>query len=240
MSEPLSPASLAALIDHTLLKAEAGVEEVDQLCDEAAGHGFASVCVNGTFVKHAAERLAGSGVKVCSVAGFPLGAMRATVKAIEATAACKDGAEEVDFVAHLPHLIRGDAEAARGEFYEVVSAARAVRGKVVVKVILETAAVMAGVDATEAERRIAAACEAARTSGCDFVKTSTGFHPAGGATVEAVRLMKRHGEGLRVKASGGIRTRDDALRMIDAGADRLGCSAGVSIIGGGGGSGGTY
>ena len=231
---------IAPRIDHTILKPEATLEDIRRLCGEAREHGFASVCVNGCFVEQAAAELEGSPVKVCSVVGFPLGAMTPTMKAIEATTACKSGAEEVDFVAHLPHLLRADADAARDEFYEIVQAARAVRGRVVVKVILETAALgvgVVGVDGDEAERRIAAACKAARDSGCDFVKTSTGFHAAGGATVEAVRLMKRHAEGLKVKASGGIRTHQDALTMIDAGADRLGCSAGVAIVTGGAGAG---
>ncbi len=188
------------------------------------------MCVNGWYTKRVAAGLKGSRVRTCAVAGFPLGAMKATVKAIEATSLVKDGADEVDFVAHLPTLIACDTGAATAEFLELVQGVRAANPKVVVKVIIESAALMAGVDAAEGERRIAAACEAARRSGCDFVKTSTGFHPAGGATVEAVELMKKHAGPLRVKASGGIRSFDDARRMIDAGADRLGCSAGVQIV----------
>ena len=120
----------------------------------------------------------------------------------------------------------------------MVKNVRGVRGDVVVKVIIESALLLAGVDDATAEQRIETACVAARESGCDFVKTSTGFHPAGGASVEAVKLMKKHAApgGLKVKASGGIRNRDDALRMIDAGADRLGCSAGVAIVQGGAGA----
>jgi len=224
--------SPAGIIDHTILKADATRDDVLRLCDEALAHGFASVCVNGIFVKDVRAKLVGSPVKTCAVAGFPLGAMKPMIKAIEATSLVKDGADEVDFVAHLPTLLACDAEGARVEFAEVVKAARAVMPGVVVKVIIESAALMLGADEALAEKRIAAACEAARASGCDFVKTSTGFHPAGGASELAVRLMKKHCGPLKVKASGGIRTYDDAKKMIDAGADRLGCSAGVQIVSG--------
>lgn len=226
----MDPQTLASRIDHTQLKAEATPADIDQLIAEAREHRFASVCVNGNYVKRVAQGLHGSGVKTCAVAGFPLGAMKATVKAIEAVAAVKDGAEEIDFVAHLPTLIAKDVAGATAEFIEIVQGVRAANRAAVVKVIIESAALMAGVDAAEAQARVAAACEAARKSGCDFVKTSTGFHPAGGATVEAVKLMRKHAGPLKVKASGGIRSRDDAEKMIAAGADRLGCSAGVQIV----------
>ena len=222
---------LASTIDHTLLKPEASEAEVRRIVEEAIEHGFASVCVNGCFTKFVAEMLRETrDVKTCSVVGFPLGAMKPRVKGMEAIAAAKDGADEIDFVAHLPHILAKDADAAEAEFVEVVKNARAVNAGIVVKVIIESAALMAGVDASEGEARIAAACEAATRAGCDFVKTSTGFHPAGGASVEAVKLMRKHAPNLKVKASGGIRTRDDALQMLDAGADRLGCSAGVAIV----------
>lgn len=222
--------NLAKRIDHTQLKAEATAADIDALTAEAREYGFASVCVNGAYVARVAEAMAGTDVKACGVVGFPLGAMKASIKAIEATAACKDGAAEIDFVAHLPLLLAKDEPAATDAFMQITTAARSVRPNVVVKVIIESAALMQGVDAAEAEARIAAACGAARSSGCDFVKTSTGFHPAGGATVEAVRLMNKHAGPMKVKASGGIRSYEDAVRMIDAGADRLGCSAGVAIV----------
>lgn len=222
--------NIAPLIDHTILKAEATQDDVVRLCGEALEHGFASVCVNGCFVKAVREKLAGSQVKTCAVAGFPLGAMKPMVKAIEATSLVKDGADEVDFVAHLPTLLACDAEGAREEFAELSKAARSVLPGVVIKVIIESAALMKDADAALCEKRIAAACEAARAAGIDFVKTSTGFHGAGGASVQAVTLMKKHAGPMKVKASGGIRTLDDAKRMIDAGADRLGCSAGVQIV----------
>ncbi|MEM9883303.1 MAG: deoxyribose-phosphate aldolase [Planctomycetota bacterium] len=226
---------IAGTIDHTLLKAEALPGDVDRLVDEAVAHGFASVCVNGVYLGRVVERLraadaGASGVKACAVAGFPLGAMKEAVKSIEATALAKDDAAEIDFVAHLPHLLAKDRHAARTDFLSVTTNVRSVRSSVVVKVIIESAALLAGVDEAEGEARIAVACEAAAEAGCDFVKTSTGFHPAGGASVAAVQLMRKHAPNLKVKASGGIRNREDALRMLDAGADRLGCSAGVAIV----------
>ena len=222
--------NIAKRIDHTNLKPEAAPADIDKVVAEAREYGFASVCVNGVFVPYVAKHLADSEVKTCGVAGFPLGAMKPIVKAIEATSLAKDGAQEIDFVAHLPHLINQDLAAAKAEFLEVVKGIRAVSPSIVVKVILETACLVHDVDAALGEARIAVGCQAARESGCDFVKTSTGFHPCGGATIETVKLLKKHSGGLYVKAAGGVRNYDDAQRMIDAGADRLGCSAGVAIV----------
>ncbi|MGF1634062.1 MAG: deoxyribose-phosphate aldolase [Phycisphaerae bacterium] len=224
----MNAADLAAVIDHTILKPEADLPAVEQVCDEAVAYKFASVCLQPRFVKAAAGRLAGRGV-VCTVVGFPHGANKPTLKAIEATAAVKDGATEIDVVAHLPYLIAGDVDAAKLELMEVVRGARAVRSDVVIKVIVESAALVQ-LSQLGQERVIEAACRAVRESGCDFIKTSTGFHPAGGATVEAVRLMKEHAGGLRVKASGGIRDLATAEQMLAAGADRLGMSAGVAVM----------
>lgn len=224
---------LAGRIDHTVLAAEAGRVEVHRAVCEATEHGFASVCVHGVYVADVAKALGGTGVKTCAVVGFPMGACKSSVKAIEAVAAVKDGAQEIDFVAYLPNLLNGDWAGAKAEFLEVVKAARAVDRGVVVKVIIESAVLLRG-SAEEGERRIEAACRAGRESGCDFIKTSTGFHAAGGATVEAVRLIRKHSGGLNVKASGGIRTRGEAMRMIEAGADRLGCSRSVGVVTGGG------
>ncbi|QQE10662.1 deoxyribose-phosphate aldolase [Planctomycetota bacterium] len=223
---------IARMIDHTLLKAEAHRTEVRKIVDEAMIHGFASVCVNGSFVKSVSKtlRARSSSVKTCSVVGFPLGAMSENVKKMEATVAAKDGSDEIDFVGNLPALVEGDVEVLREQFATIVKEARAVNPEIVVKVIIESAYLMKDVDDAEAERRIAAACQAAIEGGVDFVKTSTGFHGAGGATVEAVALMRKHAGPIKVKASGGIRNLDDAKRMIDAGADRLGCSAGVQIV----------
>jgi len=225
----MTPQQAAAIIDHTLLKAEASPANIDHVCDEAIEHGFASVCVNGVYTKQVAAKLHGAAAKTCVVAGFPLGASKPMITAIEATSACKDGADEIDFVAHAPDLVAGDVDAAEAGFREVVSAARTVNPNVVIKVILETAYLMQDVDSVTAEKRIETGCLAARRAGCDFVKTSTGFHPAGGATPEAVALLKKYAGPLKVKAAGGVRCLADAIKMVDAGADRLGCSAGVAI-----------
>ncbi len=213
------------------MEAAADQAEIDRICDEAISHGFASVCVNGRFVARVAAQLAGGPVKTCAVVGFPLGANSTAIKCAEAVRACTDGADEIDFVAALPTLASRRVEDAIQEWTPIVESARNANELIVVKVIIESAALISGVEDVEAEARISAACEAARFSGCDFVKTSTGFHPAGGASICAVRWMCFHGAGMRVKASGGIRTVQDAANMIEAGADRIGCSASVSIMG---------
>jgi deoxyribose-phosphate aldolase len=221
--------TLASSIDHTILKPEATADDVRQVVDQAIQFGFKSVCVQPIWVSAVARQLSGRGVLTCSVAGFPHGANKPTLKAIEASAAVKDGAQEIDVVAHLPHLARHDFEAAKAELTEVVRGCRAVRRDVVVKVIVESAYLLSlGPEA--GERAIEIACRAVRESGADFIKTSTGFHPAGGASIEAVRLMKKHAAGIAVKASGGIRDLPGALAMLEAGADRLGLSASVAIV----------
>ena len=225
----MTPAQLAAVIDHTILKPEADASAVDIIADEGARFGFASVCVQPAWVKRCVDRVGGQ-VRICSVVGFPHGANRPTVKAIEATAAVKDGAGEVDMVAFLPHLLARDVASAKAEIAEVVRGARAVRADVVVKVIVESAALVAGRSDDEAEAIIADACRAVREGGADFIKTSTGFHPAGGADVKVVRWMTRHAAGLQVKASGGIRTLTDVRSMLEAGATRLGMSAGIAVL----------
>lgn len=221
---------LAPLLDHTLLKAGVTAAEIGDLCDEARDHGFASVCVNPVWVPLAAERLAGSSTRVCTVVGFPLGATSLAAKAFEAAQALREGAEEVDMVL--------DLGAARGGDWDRVAAdLRAVRDAVphpaVLKVILETCLLD-----DDQKRR---ACELAATVGLDFVKTSTGFS-TGGATEADVALMRRAvGPAVGVKASGGIRTRDQALAMVRAGASRLGVSASLAIVGAAPGhSGGNY
>jgi deoxyribose-phosphate aldolase len=220
---------LARRVDHTILKPEALAPEVHKVVSEAMQYHFASVCIAPAWVAKVSEMLKGSGVKCCTVIGFPHGTSKSTVKAIEAVAAIKDGAQEVDVVAFLPFLMNHDVDAAKVELIEVVRAARAVRADVVIKVIVESAALLK-LGGEKGERAIETACRAVRESGCDFIKTSTGFHPAGGASLEAVRLMKKYGEGLLVKASGGIRDAATALAMIEAGADRLGLSASVGIV----------
>lgn len=221
--------SLASKIDHTILKPEATADDVRRITAEAIQYRFASVCVSPCYVSQVAAQLRGTGVLTCTVAAFPAGTSRPTVKAIEATVAVKDGAQEVDVVAHLPYLARHDFDAAKAELVEVVRACRAVRPDVVVKVIVESAYLMTLGDDL-GEKAIAVACRAVRESGADFIKTSTGFHPAGGASVRAVELMRKYANGIRVKASGGIRDLSSARAMLAAGADRLGLSASVAIV----------
>jgi len=225
----MTPTELARRIDHTILKPEASAPEVHKVVTEAIQNQFASVCIAPAWVAKVAVMLKGSGVPCCTVIGFPHGTSKPTVKAIEATTTVKDGAEEIDVVAFLPFLLNLDVDAAKGELMEVVRAARAVRAQTVVKVIVESAVLMKS-GPEKGERAIEVACRAVRESGCDFIKTSTGFHPAGGASVEAVRLMKKYGEGIKVKASGGIRDLATARAMLEAGADRVGLSASVSIL----------
>jgi len=225
----MTPADLARRIDHTILKPEALAPEVHKVVTEALQYQFASVCVAPVWIAKVSAMLKGSFVACCTVVGFPHGTSKPTVKAIEATAAVKDGATEVDVVAFLPFLLNHDLDAAKSELMEIVRAARAVQPDIIIKVIVESAALLkAGGD--RGERSIAVACQAVRESGCDFIKTSTGFHPAGGASVQAVQWMKKYAGGLQVKASGGIRDLATAKAMLDAGADRLGLSASVTII----------
>ena len=220
---------LAGRIDHTLLKPEATPADVRQVSAEAVEYRFAAVCVSPCFVSQVAADLRGTGVRTCTVASFPAGTSKSTVKAIESTVAVKDGADEVDVVAHLPYLAEGNFDAAKAELLEVVRACRAVRRDVVVKVIVESAYLLS-LGEGAGERAIGVACRAVRESGADFIKTSTGFHPAGGASLHAVELMRKYGDGIRIKASGGIRDLATAQAMLAAGADRLGLSASVAIV----------
>lgn len=226
----MTSADLASKIDHSILMPEASSPEVHRVATEAMQQRFASVCVAPAWVGRVAMMLKGSGTPVCTVTSFPHGTSKPTLKAIEATSSIKDGADEVDVVAHLPLLLAADVDAARAELIEVVRAARATRREVVIKVIVESALLLKDVSADQGEARMAAACRAVRESGCDFIKTSTGFHPAGGATVEAVRLMAQHAQGLMIKAAGGIRDLAGAMAMLEAGAHRLGMSASIEVM----------
>jgi deoxyribose-phosphate aldolase len=229
MIAAMTAAELASKIDHTNLKPDALPADIHRLIAEAIEHRFATVCVAPAFVAKAAIELRGSGIALCTVVSFPHGTSKPTIKAIEATSAVKDGADEIDVVAHLPNLINNNFDAARLELIEIVKAARATRSTTVIKVIIESAALLAlGPDRGEAA--IATACRAIRESGCDFVKTSTGFHSAGGASEQAVRLIKKHAAGLQIKAAGGIRDLTTAKLMLEAGADRLGTSNSVAIL----------
>lgn len=215
---PETVTRIARLIDHTLLKPDATSADIERLCAEAAEHRFFAVCVNPVWVPLCHAALAGSGVCVATVVGFPLGANEPEVKAAEATFAVREGAAELDMVASLGHIHAGDWVHVSRDIADVVAVAS---GRVV-KVILETAAL--------SPQEIRRASEIARDAGAGFVKTSTGFHPAGGATIEAVALMRETvGPDLGVKASGGIRDCVTALRMLAAGATRIGTSSGVRI-----------
>jgi deoxyribose-phosphate aldolase len=212
---------VAAYIDHTLLKPEATVEQVTQLCKEAAQFNFASVCINPSYVPLAAKLLRGTPVKVCTVAGFPLGTHMADVKAFESRRAIREGAKEVDMVINIGALKSGDDEAVYQDIKAVVDACK--DGGAICKVIIECALL------TDDEK--VRACQLARRARADFVKTSTGF-ASGGATAADVALMSEAVRGTRigVKAAGGIRSYEDVQKMVAAGATRIGASAGVAIL----------
>jgi deoxyribose-phosphate aldolase len=222
----LSAGEIAAYIDHTVLKAEATTEEIIKLCEEAKQYHFATVCVNPGYVALAAKELAGSGVGITTVAGFPLGATTTFTKAAEAKDAIANGATEVDMVINVGLIKSGDFEGVKRDVEGVVEACK---GKAVMKVILET-----GLLTDEEKVR---ACEICKEAGADFVKTSTGFGK-GGATAEDIALMRRTvGPDMGVKASGGVRDLETALKMIEAGATRIGASSSVAIVTGGTGEG---
>lgn len=212
--------SLSHMIDHTLLKPDATQEEIAQLCHEARNYGFASVCVNPSYVKLCSDLLKGSDVLTCTVVGFPLGATSTETKVFEAQKAVRDGATEVDMVINVGALKSRDYELVEHDIASVARACHA--GGAILKVIIEAALL------TDEEK--VAASQLAKITGADFVKTSTGFGP-GGATAEDVALMRRVvGPKMGVKAAGGIRTYADAQKMIAAGASRIGASASVRII----------
>lgn len=210
---------LERFIDHTLLKPETTVEDIKKICEEAKEYNFFSVCINPSYVKLSKELLDGSDTKVCTVIGFPLGATTSEVKSFETKDAINNGADEVDMVINIGALKSGDYDLVKEDIQAVVDAAD---GQALVKVIIESALLTSD--------EIMTASKLSKEAGADFVKTSTGFN-GGGATEEAVALMRMTvGEDLGVKASGGIRSREDALKMIEKGATRLGASSGVKII----------
>jgi deoxyribose-phosphate aldolase len=219
MAEQSVDRKLASIIDHTLLRPDATAAEIGRLCQEARDYRFGAVCVNGVWASRCRDLLRGSGVKLCCVAGFPLGAMTAAAKAFEAAEAVAAGADEIDMVLNLGALKSGDAEAVERDIRGVVEAAR---GRAV-KVILETGLL------TEAEKILA--CRISQRAGAAFVKTATGFVPGSAATAEDIALMRRAvGEGMGVKASGGIRSREAAELMVASGASRIGTSSGIAIV----------
>lgn len=210
--------SLASMIDHTILKPEATAEQVKKLCKEAAEYKFASVCINSSYVPLAAQLLFGTGVKVCTVIGFPLGAATTKTKVAETKEAIENGATEVDMVINVGAVKSGDFDFVKNDIESVVLAAK---GKAIVKVIIETCLL------TDDEK--VKVCTIAKIAGADFVKTSTGFS-TGGATVEDVKLMRQVvGPDMGVKASGGVKDYNSAVAMVNAGANRLGTSSGIAI-----------
>lgn len=218
--EPLDAAALAQLVDHTLLKPEATRADIDALVAEAGALGVYSICISPSFLPVDVSSV--PGLKVATVCGFPSGKHHSEIKAAEAARSVADGADEVDMVIDV-------GAAKEGRFDDVQADIAAVRAAVpaptVLKVIIESAALT--------DDEIVRACQAAEAAGADFVKTSTGFHPTGGATVHAVRLMAQTvGGRLGVKASGGVRTAADALAMVEAGATRLGLSGTAKVVGG--------
>lgn len=214
--------SVASLIDHTLLKANVTKEQIIQLCAEAKQYGFASVCVNPCYVRLAAEQLKGASPKVCTVIGFPLGATTTAAKLAEAEEAIRNGAAELDYVINISDALNGCCDAIRAEMEAFVQLKEKNASALVVKCILETCYLD--------DEQIVRICQLAKETGVDFVKTSTGFG-TGGATVHHVRLMRQTvGPDVGVKASGGIRTYQDCLAMLQAGASRIGASAGVAIV----------
>lgn len=205
-------------IDHTLLKPEATKKQITKLCEEARQYDFASVCVNTCYVPLAKQLLAGSDVKVCCVVGFPLGAMDTVSKAFEAKTAVENGAQEVDMVINIGALKDKDYDYVTKDIAAVVEASKPAIVKVIIEVCLLT-------DEEKVE-----ACKCSMNAKAEFVKTSTGFSTHG-ATPEDVALMKKTvGDVCKVKAAGGVRSYDDAMKMIEAGADRLGCSAGIKVM----------
>lgn len=220
-NDGMDPAGMAKYIDHTYLKPEASLEDIRRICDEAKKYHTASVCVNPSYVKFVAEQLEGSGVTPCCVIAFPFGTSTPEAKAFEASDAASNGAKEVDMVVNVGAIKSGDWKLVKRDIESVVNA---VRGRALVKVIIEACLL------TDEEK--VKVCTVAKLVGADFVKTSTGYS-TGGATVADVALMRQTvGPDMGVKASGGVRTYDDAVAMIKAGANRLGASATKKIIAG--------
>ena len=213
---------LSGCIEHTLLSATASKEQITQLCRQAKDYGFHSVCVNGRWVPWAAEMLLGSKVSVGSVVSLPLGADSTKIKVAQAKDAVFAGADEIDMVADLAAIIDGDSKYLSDQLYKVLKVCRSMKPAVVLKVIIESAAL-------NTEQKIFA-CQIAQNIGVDFIKTSTGMNPAGGATVEDVKLMKESAPNCKIKAAGGIKTAKQALDMLEAGAQRIGTSSSVEII----------
>jgi deoxyribose-phosphate aldolase len=220
--QQITKEQLAGRIDHTLLDATATCDRIEKLCDEAREFGFHAVCVNGRWVNFAAERLAKSKVAVDGVVSLPLGADSTKIKVAQAKDAIFAGADEVDMVADLAAIIEGDSKYLQHQLEGVLKVCRSMRPAVILKVIIESAALN--------DEQIIFACQVAQKVGVDFIKTSTGLNPAGGATIDAIKLMKETAPRCKIKAAGGIRTAKQALDMLAAGAERIGTSSSVKIV----------
>lgn len=219
---PQTKKELAGYFDHTLLDPMATDIDIRRICDQAVQYGFYAVCIQPRWVSLCADILRGTGVKVVSVAGFPYGTNKPKVKAFEAQAVIMDGADEVDIVADLASVLTQDSDYLRRDFDAVLKVCRSMRPQVALKVIIESAALTAD--------QIRFVCGIAQNAGVDFLKTSTGFHKAGGAEIEDVKIMLESAPRCKIKAAGGIRTIQQALAYIEAGVSRMGASASVEII----------
>jgi deoxyribose-phosphate aldolase len=213
---------LATSIDHTLLSPTATQEQIIQLCKEAVDYEFGTVCVNPRWVSFAADRLTGTGVKTAAAISLPLGADTTKIKASAAKEAIFDGADEIDMVADLAAIVENDQRYLAGQFSAILRVCRAMKPSVLLKVIIESAALTL-------DQKLFA-CRIADICAVDFIKTSTGMHPAGGATFDDVRLIKETAPNCKVKAAGGIKTAKQAIEFLEAGAERIGTSSGVEII----------
>ncbi|ABP67895.1 deoxyribose-phosphate aldolase [Caldicellulosiruptor saccharolyticus DSM 8903] len=212
---------IAKFIDHTFLKSNATHADIKKLCDEALKYSFASVCVNPYYVKVCKEYLKDSPVKVATVVGFPLGATSMKTKIFEAKEAFEDGADEIDMVINIGALLEGNVDYVYEEIKNIVDIARGYKNKIV-KVIIETSEL--------SDQQKIEACKIVMDAGADFVKTSTGFSKSGAKYEDILLMRKVVGDKIKIKASGGIRTYEDALEMIEAGASRIGTSSGVAIV----------
>jgi len=222
MTNITSEKQLAEQIEHTLLAATATEEQIRQLCEDTKAYGFHCACVNPRWVGFAADQLHGSKIKVCTVVSFPLGADSTKIKVAAAHDAIMTGADEIDMVADLAAIIQGDSKYLTGQLQAVLKVCRSMRPAVPLKVIIESAAL-------DINQKMFI-CQLAEQCNVDFIKTSTGMHPAGGATIEDIKLIRQIAPNCKIKASGGIKTAKQALAMLEAGAERLGTSCGVEII----------
>jgi deoxyribose-phosphate aldolase len=213
---------LAGYIDHTLLTPTATTEQIRQLCDEAKSYGFCAVSINPRWVSYAAEYLHGCKVKVDGVVSLPSGADTTKIKVAQAKENIFAGADEIDMVADLASIIEGDEKYLSHQLREILKVCRSMRPAITLKIIIESAALTS--------EQIIFACRVANSIGVDFVKTSTGLHPAGGAKIEDIKLMKANAPLCKVKASGGIKTAQQALAMLEAGSERIGTSSGIKIM----------